>query len=368
MVFRPARRVRPMSLFPKDRNLSESPDRLEIRVSASDFQIRADEVSIRLDAFLAHHLPWRSRTSLQRLIRAGHVLVDSGAPERAAAADEEAVVEKRSGRLLRHGMRVEVMIPEERRLPPVAADRDDLGILYEDEEVLAVDKPPMLPVHPSGRYVTDTLIQRVHAAYSSGEPGERLPIRLCHRLDRETSGIVLIGKEAQAHREITRQFEEHEIEKEYLAVVRGSPASDGGTIDHSLSLAHASRVRLKMTVNPNGLPSETHWSVVERREGFTLVSCRPRTGRQHQIRVHLDAIGHPLVGDKLYGLDEAYFLRAAAGELTPADLTALGLPRHALHNHRLAWRSPRSGERREVASPLPKDLRAFLDQWPRTPA
>jgi 23S rRNA pseudouridine1911/1915/1917 synthase len=352
-----------MSLFPKDRNLSESPERLEIPVHASDFQIRAEDVSLRLDAFLAHHLRWRSRTSIQRLIRSGQVFVDSGAPERAGSA-EETVVEKRCGRLLRHGMRVEVVIPEECRLPPVAADRGDLHILYEDEELLCVDKPPGLAVHPSGRHVTNTLIQRVHACYASGEPGERLPIRLCHRLDRETSGLVLLGKKERAHREIMRQFEAHEIEKEYLAIVRGSPRGEGGTIDHPLSPALVGRVRLKMTTGPDGLPSETRWSVVERREGFTLISCRPRTGRQHQIRVHLDAIGHPIVGDKLYGLDEEYFLRAAAGELEARDLVALGMPRHALHNHRIAWHSPRTGARLEVESPLPADMRDFLDRAP----
>ncbi len=352
-----------MGLFPKDRNLADSPDRVELFVRAKDFQIRPDELSIRLDAFLLRRMPWRSRASIQRLIRGGYVLADFAAPERGSRAEGEsgkATVETRCGRLLRDGTRIVVIIPEELRLPAVTSDSGSLVVLYEDDDVVCVDKPPGLVVHPSGRHVTDSLIQRIHARYRADDSRERIPIRLCHRLDRETSGIVVCGKGERAHREIMLQFEARKIEKEYLAIVRGSPQEETGVIDHAIGPARASAVRLKMTVSVNGLPSETHWSVVERHGDYTLVACKPLTGRQHQIRVHMDAIGHPLVGDKLYGLGEEYFLRHSAGELTPDDLRALGMPRHALHNHRIAWRSPRTGERREATSPLAEDMRAFL--------
>ena len=348
-----------MGLFPKDRNLAESPDRVELEVRASDFQLPPEEVSIRLDAFLRGHLRWRSRTSIQRLIRDGFVRVGVPAPERSGAPDAP-VTEKRCGRLLRHGTRVIVFIPEELRILPRAGAPGDLVVLYEDEEALCVDKPPLLPVHPSGRHLSDSLIQRVHARYHTGPAGERAPIRLCHRLDRETSGVVLLGKGEAAHRELMLQFEAREIGKEYLAIVRGSPAHPEGIVEHALGPARASSVRLKMAVCVDGLPSVTAWSVVERCGEVTLVSCRPRTGRQHQIRVHMDSIGHPLVGDKLYGLGEEYFLRAASDELSAGDLQALGMPRQALHNHRITWRSPGAGEQREVVSPLPADMRAFL--------
>jgi 23S rRNA pseudouridine1911/1915/1917 synthase len=347
-----------MGLFPKDRNLAVSPDRVEIPVRASDFRLRADALEIRLDAFLHHHLSWRSRTSIQRLIRDGYVRVDFAPPERTER--EEPRVVRRAGRPLRHGARVVVHIPEELRIPAVETDPEGLVVLYEDEEVLAVDKPAGLAVHPSGRHLAGTLIQRIHARYGA-EAGARLPIRLCHRLDRETSGLVLVGKGEAAHRAIMQQFEERRVEKEYLALVRGVPAEDSGTIELPLGPALASRIRLKMAVREDGLPSRTDWRVVERRGTRALLACRPRTGRQHQIRVHLEAIGHPIVGDKLYGADEELFLRAAKGALTAADRMALGLERQALHNHRLVWTSPATGERREARCPLAADIRAALE-------
>ncbi len=348
-----------MGLFPRDRNLARAPRTVELEVRASDLQLPIDEVEVRLDAFLKRALPWRSRTSIQRLIRAGPVSVAPDAGQAAGTATPE--VERRAARNLRHGARVVVEIPPELVLPDSTCDAAGLAVLHEDEDVLAVDKPPHLAVHPSGRHLTDTLIQRVHARYSSAEK-LAVPLRLCHRLDRETSGIVLIAKGERSHRALARQFERRTIEKEYLALVHGDPADAAGVIDLPLGPAHASRVHLKIVVREGGAPSRTEWRVLERRLGFALIACRPLTGRQHQIRVHLAAIGHPIVGDKLYGEDDELFLRGAKAALEAADLGALLLPRHALHAHRLAWRSPTSGERVEVVSPLPADLRAFLER------
>ena len=360
-----------MSLFPKDRNLALAPDRVDLPVRACDFGEKTAGFEIRLDAFLTRHLTWRSRTSIQRLVREGYVRVGHLAPERETCA--EPTEERRPGRVMHHGARVVVLIPEELRLPDTSSLDGSLSnaidVLFEDEEVLAIDKPAGLAVHPSGRYLSDTLIQRVHAMYrsspESSNASRSLPIRLCHRLDRETSGIVLLGKGEVAHREIMLQFERRQVEKEYLAVVHGNPAQDEGLIDAPLGQALAGRIRLRMSVQTDGLPSRTEWRVVERHGEFSLLACRPRTGRQHQIRVHLDSIGHPLVGDKLYGVDDGVFLRSSSGELTDADRRQLGLSRHALHNHRLAWTSPSSGVRHEVVSPLASDLRGFLDSVDR---
>jgi 23S rRNA pseudouridine1911/1915/1917 synthase len=348
-----------VGLFQKDRDLAEPPEKVELEVRASDFQARAEDVAIRLDAFLLRHLTWRSRSSIQGLIQDGYVFVDAPVPDRPGRGTP--AVERRTSRKLRHGARVVVVIPEELRLPRGACDGSELTILYEDEEVLAIDKPPGMPVHPSGRHVADTLIQRVHARFRAGHDGLRLPIRLCHRLDLETSGIVLVAKGDRTHAELMRQFEDREVEKEYLAVVRGVPNADGGVVDLPIGPSRTSAVRLKMACIADGQPSSTTWRVLERRADCALLSCLPHTGRQHQIRLHLEAIGHPLVGDKLYGVDEELFLRTARDELTERDLVQLGLPRHALHNHRLAFRSPASGERVEVKSPLAADLRAYLD-------
>jgi RluA family pseudouridine synthase len=351
-----------VSLFPKDRDLSKSLEHVELVVRASDFRCAVEELELRLDAFLAHHLDWRSRSSIQQLIRDDHVLVSAPGPEQ-RAEDAPFAIERRPGRYLRHGARVRVVIPEAARLAATTSEPGDLAILYEDDEVLAVDKPPLMAVHPSGRYLTGTLIQRVHARYRTRED-ERVPIRLCHRLDRETSGIVLLAKDPDYHPLVMAQFEGREVEKEYLALVHGHPARDEGMIDLPLGAARASAVMIKMTVREDGMPSQTGYRVLERRSGCALVLCRLHTGRQHQIRVHMAAIGHPLVGDKLYGEDEGIFLRELAGELTDADRAALDMPRQALHAHRLVFTSPKSKRRVEVVSPLALDMREWLERRP----
>lgn len=207
--------------------------------------------------------------------------------------------------------------------------------------------------------MNDTLIQRVHARHPELLERGRAP-RLCHRLDRETSGIVLVAKDPRFHPELSRQFEDREVEKEYLAVVRGVPEEDHGSIELPIGPARASDVRLKMAVQSDGMPSRTDWHVVERRAEHSLIGLRLFTGRQHQIRVHLAAIGHPIVGDKLYGYDEIYFKRSVADELTETDWMVLEMPRQALHNHRLVFTSPATRELVEVIAPLPPDMADFL--------
>ncbi|MCP3920897.1 MAG: RluA family pseudouridine synthase [bacterium] len=349
-----------MGIFPKDRDLTQAPEEVELLVDGSFYRIKAEAVSIRLDRFLGDHLRWRSRTSIQALVRNGYVLIDPVSPDHPNGTGV-AHVETRPGRKLRHGTRVIVVIPEEARLQISDAGSAAVDVLYEDDEVLAVDKPPHVAVHPSGRHFSDTLIQRVHARYKESiEEGGEAP-RLCHRLDRETSGIVLIGKHPSTHGEVMKQFETRSVEKEYLAIVWGEMEDEQGTIDYALAPAHMSEIRLKMTVAVDGAPSRTDWQVVSRYRGYTLVACRLLTGRQHQIRVHLAALGYPVVGDKLYGPDEGCFLRANKSALTPADFARLELDRHALHNYRLVFDSPASGERVEVRSELARDLVDFLD-------
>ncbi len=353
-----------MSLFVKDRDLNVPPDRVELEVSASAYGLKKEEVNLRLDAFLGKHLTWRSRTSIQALIKDGFVLVDLATPDHPQGSGEPKR-ERRPGRRLRHGTRVTVLIPPELRLPVPEHTSDELTLLFEDEDAIAVDKPPGLPVHPSGRHVNDTLIQRVHARYQESHLEHGLAPRLCHRLDRETSGIVLVAKNPRAHPFLAQQFEDREVEKEYLAIVSGTPEFDEGVIEEPIGPARASSVRLKMTIAVDGQPCRTDWHVVRRHSDVTLLACRLHTGRQHQIRVHLASIGLPIIGDKLYGLDEEYFKKQADGSLTPEDYAALELPRHALHHHRLVFTSSITKQPVEVVSPLPEDLRAYLStrEW-----
>jgi 23S rRNA pseudouridine1911/1915/1917 synthase len=305
-------------------------------------------------------LTWRSRTSIQALIKDGYILVDPATPEHPRGSGT-AAVEVKPSRKLRHGTRVIVVIPEDLRAPMIATPSSDLVVMYEDESVVVVDKPADMAVHPSGRHLVDTLIQRVHARYGAGFELEKLGApRLCHRLDRETSGLVIIGRTPTAHADVQQQFERREVGKEYLTIVRGVPERDEGIVDYPIGPARASSVGIKMAIAIDGQPCRTGWSVVERHRDCALVSCEPFTGRQHQIRVHLAAIGHPVVGDKLYGDDDSMFEKGLEGALTAADLRQLGMTRQALHNHRVAFRSPATGEHVEVISSLPDDMRAYL--------
>jgi 23S rRNA pseudouridine1911/1915/1917 synthase len=360
-----------MRLFPRDRDLSQPLERIELRVRASDFGLPVEDVELRLDHFLGRHLTWRSRNSIQNLIKAGAILVDPAAPDRSEGSGQLAP-ETRPGRKLRHGSRVVIVIPEEKRVS--LAERavgvehepenllDELAVLYQDESTLAIDKPAMLTVHPAGRHLRDTLIQRVHRMLGSADLQREGRPRLAHRLDRETSGAILIGMDPRSHAELMRQFEEREVEKEYLAIVCGEPEHDSGRIELPLGSARGSKIGLKMAVQFDGLPALTEWNVVRRIPGFALVAARIHTGRQHQIRVHMQAIGHPVLGDKLYGPDEHLFQKAADGTLDAGDYRELQHPRQALHSHRIVFTSPATGQRVAAVSPLAPDLQRFLDE------
>ena len=348
-----------MRLLPKDRDLTVPPEEVELVVDASDFRVKVKDLVLRLDQFLGEHLRWRSRSSVQKLVRDGYVFVDASTPDHPQGTGE-AVLERRPGRKLRHGSRVIVVIPEESRIVP-DGPAGPLSILYEDEEVLVVDKPPHVAVHPSGRHLADTLIQRVHAHFREEIGAGRMTPRLCHRLDRETSGLVLVAKHPRTHPHLMAQFEGREVEKSYLALTQGVPVPARGLIDEPLGQSRASSVRLKMAVRADGLPSRTGYEVLDARSGVGLVRCDLYTGRQHQIRVHLAWLGTPLVGDKLYGADEALFTRAVEGRLSAADEADLELERQALHHARLVFQSPARSAPIEVVSPLAPDLAGWFE-------
>lgn len=352
-----------MGLLPNDRDLTEPPETVELSVDASDYRIKVADLVVRLDHFLAERIKWRSRNSIQKLIREGFVLVDASTPARPHGGGKPEV-EKRPGRKLRHGSRVVVVIPEENRRQFSADAMGPIDVLFEDDEVLVVNKPPYVAVHPSGRHYADTLIQRVHAHFKEEIQRSDMAPRLCHRLDRETSGIVLIAKRPAGHTQLMLQFEGRRVRKAYQAIVCGIPTPAEGSIRSAIGSSRTSAVRLKMAVREDGLESRTDYVVLEEvgpeEHRHALVRCDLFTGRQHQIRVHLAAQGHPIVGDKLYGPDEALFQRALEDELSAADLKELEHERQALHNALLAFESPASGPV-EVTCPLAPDLQSFLD-------
>lgn len=226
--------------------------------------------------------------------------------------------------------------PDEREsLAPVPMT---LAIAYEDGDVLVVDKPAGLLVHPTAVHHTRTLAHGI--AHHFRGSGVEARVRPVHRLDRETSGLVLVGKSAYAHQRLDAQLREGRVERLYLALVEGDLAEDDGTID--APVARAPGKPALRAVGPGGQPARTHFEVVERRDGLTLLSIRLETGRTHQIRVHLAHLGHPVVGDRSYGARR--FLPNA---------------RHALHAWRLRFAQPRTGADISVESPLPDELAAL---------
>lgn len=238
----------------------------------------------------------------------------------------------------------------------------DCPVVYEDERLLAINKPAGLPVHPTARYHHKT----VTAILAQTRPG----LALCHRIDRETSGVLLLAKDREAERFIKKILEERDdsdagrVDKTYLAITWGVPSPAEGRIAHALKLDERHRFRVKMRVGDgeaDALTAATRYRVLEVRSNYALVRCELETGRQHQIRAHLAAISVPIVGDKLYGPDEELFARGADGVLTAEDLDLLELPRHALHAHELVLPHPSGGERVTITAPLPQDLRTFWD-------
>ncbi|MCK4413242.1 MAG: RluA family pseudouridine synthase [Candidatus Eisenbacteria sp.] len=301
-------------------------------------QVAPVHVGIRLDRYLAHRFTYRSRTQWRRMIREGRITVN-----------ETAV---RPARPLRSGDRIGY-VPRKRPEPPI--DRN-YQVLYCDPVLVAVAKSGNLPIHPSGRYFHHTLLHMLLA-----EHPEWPQLRIVHRIDRETSGLLLFGRSRAATAELARQFRERQINKRYLALVDGSPRAERFLIDLPLGPARGSLIRKAVGVREDGLAARTEVRVLHRGTGWAWVEARPQTGRLHQIRVHLKAAGLPIVGDKVYGHSERFFLKFIADEpLTPAEEAVLGLPRQALHAYQLRFRHPTDGTALTLTAPLPVDLCAAL--------
>jgi 23S rRNA pseudouridine1911/1915/1917 synthase len=212
-------------------------------------------------------------------------------------------------------------------------------VIHEDEELLVINKPADLVCHPSKDGELSSLIGRVRLHL-----GADARPHLVNRLDRETSGVILVAKTDDAARELRRLWATHRVRKDYLAIVHGHVRDDRGTIDAPLGRDESSRVAIRDCVRPDGAASQTDFEVVRRfpRNGspFSLLRVRPRTGRKHQIRIHLAHVGHPIVGDKIYGGDEDAYLALVERRLTDAQRARLLLPHQALHAERVtfAWR------------------------------
>lgn len=307
-----------------------------------EFVAAESEAGQRLDQRIANRFSNVSRSSVQRLIAAGLVLVNS----RVAKASHR----------LRAGERVQIQIQPR---PPLRAEAESipLNILYEDHDVIAVNKPAGMTVHAGAGTTRGTLVNALLGrgqALSQG--GDALRPGVVHRLDKDTSGIILVAKNDAAHAKLSDAFRQRAIKKTYIALVQGLVKEDRGTID--LAIARDPKRRIRMTVRRsivlgNAREARTDWRVLTRVDATSLLEVQLHTGRTHQIRVHFSALRHPVVGDTLYG---------AAGQLRVGKITLPPLHRNFLHAAKLGFAQPRSGAWIDLRAPLPQNLRTFLQQ------
>lgn len=228
-------------------------------------------------------------------------------------------------------------------------------VLYEDADLMAVDKPAGLPVHPSATYHKNTLTFLLRERFGDHAP------RIAHRLDRETSGLLLCARTEEAERRLKNAFENRRVRKRYLAIVDGRMPDDEGRIALPMEQAKEGlHILMEVTPEGEGYPAVTRYRVVARTDTKTLVALAPESGRQHQLRVHMSAIGFPIIGDKLYGpCGVEPFLEYIETGMTEALLRQLGHGRQALHAHALTFEHPSHGESTTLRAPLPDDLVAL---------
>ena len=295
----------------------------------------ADHSGERLDAFLARVGENLSRSAVQKLIAQGHVL-KNGKPA------------KKNDRL-EPGDTVDVTIPEP--VPTdIVAKEIPLEIVYEDDDVLVINKPKGLVVHPAAGHQDDTLVNGLMYAMGdnlSGINGELRP-GIVHRIDKDTSGLLAVAKNDFAHTMLASQLKDHSMARTYECIVCGSFREDSGTVDAPIGRHPTDRKKMCVTER-NSRNAVTHWEVIKRYRGYTHIRCRLETGRTHQIRVHMASIGHPILGDTVYGRKKA----------------ELGQDSQCLHAGALCFRHPRDGRPVLVFAPLPAYFTEVIDKLER---
>lgn len=305
------------------------------------------EAGRRLDVLLVELLPRFSRSLLQRAIAAGGVTVSDRAERPSYRLEPGDVVRVTA-----------VAAPAEGPTPEAIP----LDLLFEDDDLVVVNKPAGMVVHPAKGHWAGTLAAALAHHFGEGLSTTGGPTRpgIVHRLDRDTSGVILVAKHDAAHERLAAQFQDRSTEKEYLAIVLGSPDRDADVVDEPIG-PHP-HVREKMAIrrdHPDARQAVTTFEVVERFRRCALVRAKPKTGRTHQIRVHLAHAGHPVLCDKQYGGRSRVTASELAGGVARPDEPAL-LERQALHAHRLRINHPATGERLEFEAPLAADLDAVL--------
>jgi len=289
----------------------------------------------RLDMVLVRHLPHLSRSKLQSLVKSGRVTLQG----ESIRSSEEV----HAGDVFR--------VEEEAYKPPAGARAEDipLSILFEDEDLIVVNKPAGMVVHIGAGHDEGTLVNALlhHSSTLSTGSEEHRP-GIVHRLDKETSGCIVVAKNDQTHAAISAQFADRQVKKTYLAIIRGRPRHTKGTIDLAIGRHPVQRQKMTPRRPPSGRDAVTDYELLATKDGWTLVACMPHTGRTHQIRVHLQSLGHPIAGDPLYGKRDNF-------------------ERHLLHAWKLDFAHPRTGEILLCTAPLPADFGLVPLPTPKSP-
>lgn len=308
---------------------------------------------IRLDKFLFDRLPNTSRTRIQAAAKAGNVLVNGRAAkpsQKVKPLDE-----------------ISIVLPYPQREVELLPENIPLTVLYEDAHLLVIDKPAGLVVHPGHGNWTGTLVNALlhHFGMLPAVPGADIPRPgLVHRLDKDTSGVMVVGKTEEALAHLARQFFDRTTDRRYNALVWGDPSGDSGTVEGHIGRSPKDRtVQWVFPEGDQGKPAVTHWRVLERFRYVTLVECKLETGRTHQIRVHMQYIGHALFNDANYGGDRVLKGTTFTKYRQFVENCFSMLPRQALHARTLSFDHPVTGERMAFESPLPSDMSAVLDRW-----
>jgi 23S rRNA pseudouridine1911/1915/1917 synthase len=301
---------------------------------------------IRLDQFVVAQIPGESRSQVQNWIRKGFVKVNSA--------------EIKTGHLIKPGDRIDLMVPASEATQPFP-ENIPLEILYEDSDLAVINKPAGLVCHAGAGIRSGTLVNALLYLWGPMDAGDPARPGIVHRLDKFTSGVMLVAKNKSAHRNLSQQFKNREVRKEYLAMVHGIPSPASGTITLSLGRDPLNRKKISTRARRKRT-AVTHYSVREAYGSVSLLIIRIETGRTHQIRVHLAHKGHPIVGDALYGPNRMRNLPAAFAK------AAKDLRRPFLHSHRLEFHHPRSGEALSFESPLSPELQMFLEAVRMPPA
>jgi 23S rRNA pseudouridine1911/1915/1917 synthase len=331
----------------------------KIIVDMSDLKVLSLEVHhkavehMRLDIYIPKRVPGYSRSLVARLIKDGYVTVNGRKPKPSTP--------------ITVGDRIEVRVP--RLIEPQMIPEDiPLDVIHEDDELVVVNKPPHFVVHPAAGHWEGTLANALLAHVGRELPQADDDIYrpgIVHRLDQDTSGVIVCAKTAGAHAFLSKQFQERLLAKEYLAIVEGEPRLDGDWIDAPIGRHAKDREKMAIRRDAEAKPAQTRWEVLERWRGFALVKCHPRTGRTHQIRVHLAHIGHPIVADEMYGRRETLYEWQLRFDSKPeGTIEEPLLSRHALHAFAITLTHP-SGKEMRFEAPIRGDMEATVEAMRR---